>query len=344
MASLETVDILKRDNASVILNILREKGKLKRGKDDSGEEISVLNFLRLGDYVFKVTNHNIACVQAVLLRYCQYMKGRPPEIYTEKAGWMRITSLFKDHRFVPKNTIRGAPKNKDKAFQQRQETSLVYSINTSQGVKIPGLDLPIVKAEHAPDIGPHGKENLVDVVVYNLHNHTYNVSCKQTHAADLGGGGVSGLMKTVPELVSTLYTTTITDLQGMGFVHGQQYKANLIPQVQYKIPDKFTYSIFRGSEKVGGTIDYMYIGPADVVLVNGNLNGMFIPIAEYARKKTYYFRLRKRDVFDNIVTIDYDKLNMNGLPVIFTSGPMQTPAARFVIEDRVLSTSVVKVL
>lgn len=344
MAALETVDILKRDNATVLLNILKNRETLKRGKNSSGEETVMRNVLRLIDHVFFVTEHNIECLRALLIRHCERVKGSPPEVMTEDGSWHRITSFFKDHRFVPKNTIKGAPADKDKVFQQRQEKGLVAAINASQGITIPLSESKIVRAEQAPDIGPHGKENLVDVVIYNTLNHTFNVSCKQTNAADLGGGGISGILKTAPSLVKTLYETTIKDLQNLGFIHGESYSVNLIPQFQYKIPPQFTYKLFRGSPEVGGEIDYMYIGPADVVLVNGTLNGMFIPIAEYAKKKTYYFRLRKRDVFDNVVTVNYERLNSNHLPVIFTSGPMQAPAARFVVEDRVLSTSILKEL
>ena len=153
---------------------------------------------------------------------------------------------------------------------------------------------------------------------------------------------MAGLQKTVPGLVKTLYETTITDLKGLGFNHGESYNVTVIPQLQYKIPPQCTYTIFRGAEEVGGTIDFMYVGPAEVALTENKLNGLFIPIREYARKKVYYFRLRKRDVFANMVTINYEKLNLNGLPVLFTSGPMNSPASRFVIEDRVLSTSIVK--
>lgn len=344
MASLETVDILKRDNATVLLTIIKDQGSLRLGKNSQGEEVFVRNLIRLSNHVFCVTEHNLLCLRELLLRHCKCVKGNPPEIMLTTGEWIRITYCFKDHRFVPKNTIKGAPADKDKAFQQRQEKSLVETIKKAQGITIPGSEFPIVHAEQAPEIGPHGKENLVDVVVYNVWNHSYNVSCKQINAADLGGGGISGLLKSVPQLVKTLYDTTINDLQKLGFAQGYQYSVTSIPQIQYKIPDQFTYKIFRGSDEVGGKIDYMYVGPADVVLVNASLNGMFIPIAEYARKKIYYFRLRKRDVFDNIVTVNYEKLNTNGLPVLFTSGPMQKPASRFVVEDRVLSTSLVKEL
>ena len=343
MAALETVDILKRDNATVLLNIIKEQGCLKAGKSSSGEETSVQKFIKLSNKVFFVCDLNLACIREMLLYHCEFVKGSPPEVLVNGV-WKRITAFCKDNRFVPKNTIRGAPDEKDKLFQQRQEIGLVEAIKRSNGITIPNSELPIVHAEQAPDIGPHGKENLVDVVIYNLEHNTYNVSCKQTKAADLGGGGISGLLKTVPGLVVTLYETTVTDMRGLGFEHGQKYAINQIPQFQYKIPDQFTYSIFRGSESVGGKIDYMYVGPADVVLSNNTLNGMFIPVEDYARKKAYYFRLRKRDIYDNTVTINYEKLNNVGLPVLLTSGPMNAAAARYVVEDRVLSTSIVKEL
>lgn len=344
MAALDTVDILKRDNANVLLGIMSQRGTMKRGKTCQGDDVTLSPMIKLGRCIFTLNDHNSNCVREMLLRYCEFVKGQPPEVMLESGEWVRITGLYKDARFVPKNTIRGAPKDKDKAFQQRQERSLVECINTAGGIKVELIDSLVVRAEQAPDIGPHGKENLVDVVVYDLQNNSFNVSCKQTSAADLGGGGMTGLTKTVPELVNRLYDVSIRDLKSLGFEQGHRYNVAVIPQIQYKIPAQYTYKIFRGSESVGGTIDYMYIGPAHVVLVNGSLNGLFIPVAEYARKKTYYFRLRKRDVFENTVTINYEKLNINGYPVIFTSGHMNCPAARFVVEDRVLSTAIMKEL
>lgn len=343
MAALETVDILKRDNASVLLDIVCQRGTMRKGKTRDGVEVAVETVIKLGERVFNVMHHNLKCVREFLLHHCEKVRGQPPEVMID-GDWVRVTALYKDPRFVPKSSIRGAPTDRDKAFQQRQEKSLVAAVNASPGISIPGSQFQITYAEQAPDIGPHGKENLVDVVIYDLHKNTFNVSCKQTSAADLGGGGMTGLTKTVPELVTALYEVSIRDLRSLGFEHGQQYNVAAIPQIQYKIPEKFTYKIFRGSESVGGTIDYMYIGPAEVVLVNATLNGLFIPIEEYARKKTYYFRLRKRDVFDKTVTVDYEKLNINGYPVIFTSGPMFSPAARFVVEDKTLSTAIVKEL
>ena len=344
MAALETVDILKRDNATVLLTILKEKGVMTRGKNASGSDVAVQNLIKLQHRVMVVTDHNFACVRQLLLRHCETIKGVPPEVMCADGEWLRITMFFKDKRFVPSTRLKGAPENKDKLFQQRQEISLVDAINASQGITIPLSNLPIVYAEQAPDIGPHGKENLVDVVIYNTWSHTFNVSCKQTKAADLGGGGITGLLKTVPELVGCLFETTITDMRARGLEHGSKHKVNEVPQFQYKIPDKFTYSIFRGSDKVGGTIDYMYVGPADVVLTNNYLNGMFIPVEEYAKSKSYYFRMRKRDIFESTVTVDYEKLNNAGMPVLLTSGPMKAPAARYVVEDKVLSTAIVREL
>lgn len=340
MACLESADILKRDNLNVLLDIVQRGESLTVGSRGEGESIPLMSKIRLCGIIYHVTPHTRALAYARLREHCETIKGSPPEVCA--AGiWKRITCFCKDARFVPKNTIKGAPAIKDKLFQQRQEIDLVAAINVKP-MMIPNFEYRIMRAEQAPDIGPHGKENLVDVMVYDEKQRVFNVSCKQDSAADLGGGGMTGLIKTVPGLITNLYSTVIKDLTSFGFKEAVSYNINEIPQFQYKIPDTFTYKIFRGSEQIGGVIDYMYIGPSTVVLTEDRMNGLFIPVEQYARKSNYYFRLRKRDVYNNTVTINYRKFNANGYPVIFTSGPMHSPAARFVVEDRVLKTSIVR--
>lgn len=333
MAFFKTIDFLKRNNAAILINIVLAKDVMTIGKKVDGEKV-VVEALMLGDKQSESEDE--------LTQYCLTVKGTPPALWTQD-NWLPVTRFFKDPRFVPKSTLKGTPEVRDKEFQQRQEKSLVDVINKwNQPIKLENFR--IKRAEQAPDIGPHGKENLVDVVVWDEHNYSYNVSCKMSHAADLGSGGIAGLQKSVPELVTKLYYQVQVDLYEMGFEEGKVYDIRNIPTVMYGIPDIYAYKMFAGSDEVGGKIDFIYVGPDQVDYNGEEFNGKFWTVAEYAKKKPYYLRLRKRDVHANMVRINFTKLNSHGLPCIFTTGLGDFAAARFVIDDRVPPKATVRQL
>lgn len=335
MAFFKTIDFLKRNNAAVLISLVLAKETMTIGKKVDGEKV-IVDALRLGE-------KETVCKDSVL-EHCINVKGQPPEL---RAGekWVPVTRFFKDPRFVPKTTLKAAPDVRDKEFQQRQEKSLVDIINYwNKPIKLENFRYSITRAEQAPEFGPHGKENLVDVVVWDERDYSYNVSCKMSHAADLGSGGIAGLQKSVPDLVAKLYYQVQMDLYGLGFEEGQVYDIRNIPTVMYGIPDTYAYKMFAGSDAVGGRIDYIYIGPDKVEYDGSNFNGKFWSIEEYAKKKPYYLRLRKRDVHANTVRINFEKLNSHGLPCIFTTGPGDFAAARFVLDDRVPPKATVRQL
>lgn len=335
MALFKTIDFLKRNNAEILLGIVLACGTMTLGKKADGEQVTVLG-MRCGA--------NAEPSKDDLLQYCETVKGLPPELLVGER-WLPITRFFKDPRFVPKSRDKTAPDVRDKEFQQRQEKSLVEIINQfSTPVKVENFQYKLTYAKQAPEFGPHGKENLVDVVVWDEHNFSYNVSCKMSKAADLGSGGIAGLQKTVPDLVEKIYTQAQIDLYGMGFQEGWAYNVNQIPTILYSISYTYAYKMFAGSDGCGGKIDYLYIGPDKVEIKDNRFNGDFIPVETYAKKKPYYLRLRKRNVFNDTVRINFTKMNSYGLPCIFTSGAGDFSAARFVIDDRVPPKAIVRTL
>ena len=266
MAFFKTVDFLKRNNAEVLINITSEKGEMTMGKKADGLKVKV-TALMLG--------LSLCFDKDELLEYCERVKGTPPALLIED-HWYPVTRFFKDNRFVPKPRSKSAPDIRDKEFQQRQEKSLVEAINQwNQPVRIDNFKHRLARASQAPEIGPHGKENIVDVVVWDERDFSYNVSCKMSHAADLGGGGIAGLQRTVPELVERLYYQVQYDLYGLGFDEGTSYHINQIPTLMYGIPYISALQMFQGCDGIGGKIDYLYIGPDKVEVRDGKLNGEF---------------------------------------------------------------------
>lgn len=341
MALFKTIDLIKRTNAAVLISIILERGMMTCGKKADGIPMQVESEIKLGTLIHEVKEDNALDIETLLFGYCETTKGLPPELNVP-VGWTAITRFFKDSRFVPKSRDKTAPENRDKIFQQRQEKSLVDAINSCNvPIHIENFDYKIQRAAQAPDFGPHGKENLVDVVVWDTNNFSYNVSCKMSKAADLGSGGLAGMKKTVPDLVQELHTRVQGDLYSSGFHEGCSYDITKIPSLMYCIPYSYAYMMFSGCAEVGGKIDYLYVGPDKVEVNDNKLNGQFWSVEQYAKKKPYYLRLRKRSVFNNTVKINFTKLNSYGLPCIFTSGAGDFSAARFVIDDRVTPRAIV---
>lgn len=346
MAHFKTTDFLKESYIRTLCEIARERKEMIVGKFQDGTRIKLRPLIVLDDIPQKITKKTIDNVIDATHKFLKKNRGSPPRVVDSKGKEHSVISLFRDSRFLPKTTIKADPNLTGKARQQRQEIGLVSSINemTLDGpVRIPDLGYGIVRAEQAPDIGPHGKENLVDVILYLQNGARVNVSCKQTNAADLGGGGMAGLKKLVPHLIDKLYKRVVKDLTDAGFVEGVTYKSLSVPTYVYEIPQGEMTKIFRGHNDIGGEIDYFYIGPPEVSRdSNGRFNGKFISVKDFARKKKFYFRLRLRDIIQGQVTIDYKKKTREGYPALFVTGPARSNAARFVIDDMPPISSVKK--
>lgn len=337
MASFKTSDLLIGNSKYIetLMEVIRTRSEMIIGAKQDGEKIKLRNKIIIGDYEYNVTQRTKAELADKLESHLLQQGNGPPWVVDSRGRQHSLITLYRDNRFLPKSRLRADVR--DKAFQQRQESGLVAMINDltlSGPIQIPGIAGMIYGADAAPEMSKHGKENLVDVVLYRGEhkNPIINVSCKQTKAADLGGGGMAGLRIIVPELIQKLYRQVQIDLREAGFEEGVQYNTKDIPTFVYQIPERYLKQIFRGHEKIGGTIDYMYIGPPDVIYENGKLNGDFISPDDFARRSKFYFRLRTRDVIQGKVEINFSK-KTDGFPAIFVTGPAKRNAARFVVED-----------
>lgn len=300
MANFKTTDFFKDSYIRTLCEVARLRETMISGKFQDGPTIKLRPLIVLGDHTYTITKKTLEQIIEATHKYIRKNTGKPPKVIDSKGQEHSIITLFRDSRFTPKSKIEADPSMSGKARQQRQEIGLVSVINdmTLNGpMTFPDLHMKVVRAEQAPDIGPHGKENLVDVILHLENGKKINVSCKQTKAADLGGGGAAGLTKLVPQLMTKLYERVVKDIKKDGYMEGLTYPSLKVPTYVYQIPPSELAKIFHGHDSIGGTIDYFYIGPASVEgRVPGRFNGKFISVKDFAAQKKFYFRLRVRDV------------------------------------------------
>ena len=115
------------------------------------------------------------------------------------------------------------------------------------------------------------------------------------------GGGLAGLNVVVPHLPPMVYNAIVKHLKSEGHGQGTVIDNKDLPDLYIPVPKEDTRAILEGNEKMGGPIEYMYIGPMDVRSTKkGNklkLNGNFYSIDDYMQKiPQFYFRVRKRDL------------------------------------------------
>jgi len=211
-----------------------------------------------------------------------------------------------------------------KEKSERQERSIISIIkdyaSLHNPISIKGkfcLIKKIIGAEKYTKLTVDNKEPLTDIQLLTK-NKKYNISAKGEEAPTLGGGGLFGLSKLQPKLVSSFLNEADSWYQTKGFKKGDYG----LPDTFYKINKRYIQKIMIGNEGLGGPIDYMYVGPMDVshefsdntLIFNGN----FIPIDTYSNQCSFYFRLRKRRKDVHFLPNEKDE---NGFPYIFSKSP-----------------------
>lgn len=318
MSALSYADILKRDNASLLVNRAMS-GKFVIGTTNTGNEVECKSKIRMSDTETVITKNNIKNVSDAVIQHCKAAKKKKIEIYTNK-NWILITKFFKDSEFSGMKP--NAAGNGGKGQAERQERGLVSIINeaTMSGpISIQGVTAKITGAGKVEGLSKIGQEPYTDIYLLDEKKKKLNVSCKGPTAPTLGGGGLKGLLVIVPDVIKKLYNCIEKDLQELGFVDGEEYTSTDIPDLFYEIPSASINKIFVGNEKMGGPIHYMYVGPMDVTYNKGKFNGDFIEVMKYAKKYKFMFRLRKRDVGAK-VKIDFKSKDRNGLPPVYKTG------------------------
>jgi hypothetical protein len=189
-----------------------------------------------------------------------------------------------------------------------------------------------------------GSEPYTDVIFKVINGkkvEQLNLSLKGESAPSLAGGGLKGLELAVPGIAKKFMKTAFDHL-----VHREKLViGDKVPDVYGKIGSKDKTKIVVGNEKMGGPIDYMYIGPMNV---NGkydekknqlNLNGAMTEANEYAKTHELYFRLRARREDQRF---DPNAKDTQGTPKIYGKSPSKGDSAgRIVVTDSTPSNAVI---
>lgn len=236
------------------------------------------------------------------------------------------------------------------ASTERQETGVIKSINdavkknkknaitvVAGKTKFTG----IVEAKKYTGRQSGGSEPYTDVILINNKGEQINLSLKGEAAPSLAGGGLKGLELAVPGIAKKFMTEAYNEL----VKKKKLTVGDKVPDVYGKIGNNDKKKIVVGNEAMGGPIDYMYIGPMNVIS-NYNeeknelkLNGELTEAVEYAKTHELYFRLRARREDQRF---DPDAKDNKGVPKIYGVSPSKGDSAgRIVVTDKTPSNAVI---
>ena len=231
------------------------------------------------------------------------------------------------------------------ASAERQETAVVkavqdaYKKNKNNPITIVAGKVTlsgIVLAKKYTGRQESGSEPYTDVIFKSYKKEEYNCSLKGESAPSLAGGGLRGLELAVPgigkKFLQAVYDYLVDDLK--------LKPGDKVPDVYGKISSKNKLKIVIGNEKMGGPIDFMYIGKMDVRSKYDSKtntliyeNGQLIPADKYAKEHDLYFRLRARREDQRFDPSAKDSKN---IPKIYGKSPSKGDSAgRIVVVDTV---------
>jgi hypothetical protein len=234
---------------------------------------------------------------------------------------------------------------------ERQENGIVSSITAAVKTnknnpitvvagktKIAG----VIKAYKFTGRQEGGSEPYIDVVFETIDKKKIGLSCKGKSAPSLAGGGLSGLELAVPGIAKKFMKAAFDHLS-------KKLKLNpgdKVPDVYGKIGPTDKVKIVVGNAKMGGPIDYMFVGIMDVkAKYDKNTNELtfsdteITPAKKYAQTHELYFRLRARREDQRFDPTSIDK---DGSPKIYGKSPSRGDSAgRIVVQDKVPSNAVI---
>jgi hypothetical protein len=340
VANLQIADIKKRDNAEILVNRIVLGIPFNTSSGDflvPTHNIKINGVLTDVSKIKKLEDIYAAVFSAKTVEFEATVNG------TGSKTFYSVTKVEKDPEFAGKAA---GSKTISKSDSERQERGLVAFIN-EYTKKIPNLTIDgiggyILGAIKQEGLSSLGQEPYIDVLIKTTKGDV-GISCKDQTAPSLAGGGLKGLITIDKQLIDTLHETTKKIYAKEGFVEGGEYSTNDLQDLYIEIPESNIYKILAGTPAMGGPVDMMYIGPMDVTAsLSGSklkLNGNFYDVREYSRKYTFYFRLRKRDVINNKVTVDFSTLNASGYPNILAQKTGGKASARWVIQNSVPSNN-----
>lgn len=234
---------------------------------------------------------------------------------------------------------------------ERQENGIVSSITAAVKsnknnpitvvagkTKIAG----VIKAYKFTGRQQGGSEPYIDVIFETIDKKKIGLSCKGKSAPSLAGGGLSGLELAVPGIAKKFMKAAFDHLS-------KKLKLNpgdKVPDVYGKIGATDKIKIVVGNAKMGGPIDYMFVGIMDVkATYNKDKNELtfsdteITPAKKYAQTHELYFRLRARREDQRFDPTSMDK---DGSPKIYGKSPSRGDSAgRIVVQDKVPSNAVI---
>jgi len=236
---------------------------------------------------------------------------------------------------------------------ERQENSFIRLVNDSvkRNKKNP-ITLVIGKitiknvtgAEKYKGRQASGSEPYTDVVLNIGMNKTFNLSMKGPSAPSLAGGGLRGIEVISPGLGKKYFKRVYDHL----IKTEKLSPGDKVPDIYGKIPANLTEKLIVGNAKMGGPIDYMYIGSMSVPgKYDANKNILTITQTEltraedYAKKHTLYFRLRARRIDQRF---DPEAKDSDGTPKIYSKSEKGDSVGRLVVVSEKAVPSNAKVI
>jgi hypothetical protein len=234
---------------------------------------------------------------------------------------------------------------------ERQENGIVSSITAAVKTnknnpitvvagktKIAG----VIKAYKFTGRQEGGSEPYIDVIFETIDKKKLGLSCKGKSAPSLAGGGLSGLELAVPGIAKKFMKAAFDHL----FKKLKLNPGDKVPDVYGKIGATDKVKIVVGNAKMGGPIDYMFVGVMDVKTnYNKDKNELtfsdteITPAKKYAQTHELYFRLRARREDQRFDPTSIDK---DGSPKIYGKSPSRGDSAgRIVVQDKVPSNAVI---
>ncbi len=223
---------------------------------------------------------------------------------------------------------------------ERQENAFVDAVNHAVEVNM-GRPITIIttedsiqnviKAEKFKGRQRSGSEPYTDVRLFTSKG-IINLSMKGETAPSLAGGGLRGVEEIIPGIAARFFRAALNN-----HLKNNLKPESKVPDTYGKINDDDKMLLVIGNTAMGGPIDYMYIGPMDVISTMKDnkltVNGKLIEAKKYANSKDLFFRLRARR---NDQVFDPSASDFNGIPKIYSKSPSRGDSSgRLVITDKV---------
>ena len=209
---------------------------------------------------------------------------------------------------------------------ERQEHGLVNVINANPGTVIEQLGVTVKSARSQGGMNALGKEPYIDIFITDTNGKDHGISMKASSSMTIGGGGTAGVFSMFPKLIQRCYDKVEQYLMDMELEDGDVVPHGAIPNLFFRIPEKYIAPLMQGNKAMGGPIDWIYVGPSDVTgeVVDGNLNlnGNFYSVDDFVEKTAgdVFFRVRKRDLDGETTEIDFTDVDRKyKLPILMTN-------------------------